>query len=245
MAEVQHHENEHNDHHDLVLLDQETQVNFAMDMLNRETLVNFVMDMLHQSVEQLQFHSSSPLRIPDPWSQQQNEQTNEHEDLIWDDSAAQIDDRETLNMDFVSQRNAIQELDEQHWEILLNAHNFETNQDLPDYNQNDYEIVFGHFGETNVSNLGHPPASIIVVQNLLSVVVTNEEVENDNEVCAVCKDEIVVGMMAKKLPCAHWYHGDCILPWLEITNTCPICRYELATDNLDYERKKAERAARG
>jgi hypothetical protein len=61
--------------------------------------------------------------------------------------------------------------------------------------------------------------------------------------CAVCKDGIEAGEGARRLPCAHLYHGGCILPWLAIRNTCPLCRHELPTDDAEYEHWKAKRAA--
>lgn len=44
------------------------------------------------------------------------------------------------------------------------------------------------------------------------------------------------------LPCRHSFHSECIIPWLNRTNTCPLCRFELKTDDPNYEQYKAQRA---
>ncbi|KAL1224538.1 E3 ubiquitin-protein ligase CIP8 [Cardamine amara subsp. amara] len=48
-----------------------------------------------------------------------------------------------------------------------------------------------------------------------------------SQVCAVCIDAMVIGEICKKLPCGHCYHGNCILPWLQKRNSCPLCRSQL------------------
>ncbi|KAG5522670.1 hypothetical protein RHGRI_034719 [Rhododendron griersonianum] len=143
------------------------------------------------------------------------------------------------------------------WEVLLNVHNLEAHLSLEhdgvenleylgDHDAVEYEMMFGQFAENENAMIGRPPASKTVVENLESVVVTKEDVESDNSLCAICKDGMSVGEKANQLPCSHRYHGDCIIPWLGIRNTCPVCRYELPTDDPDYERRKrTQRAGRG
>ncbi|KAL5544858.1 hypothetical protein UlMin_008642 [Ulmus minor] len=134
------------------------------------------------------------------------------------------------------------------WEVLLNNNNFEANPELdhdsePYFGEHDYiypaeyDMLFGQFAENETTLMGRPPASKTVVENLPTLILTKEDVENNNTLCAVCKDELNVGEKAKLLPCSHRYHGDCIDPWLRIRNSCPVCRFELPTDNADCERR--------
>jgi hypothetical protein len=87
---------------------------------------------------------------------------------------------------------------------------------------------------------GGRPAAKATVEGLPTVVVAEARVS-----CAVCKDGVEAGESARRLPCAHIYHDGCILPWLAIRNTCPLCRHELPTDDPEYEKWKARRAAGG
>lgn len=147
------------------------------------------------------------------------------------------------------------------WEILLAFNNLERNGGLEHEDESlnnlylavhdgiisgntDYDILFGQLLENDSGLKGSPPAAKSFVENLPLVELTEEELKEKDVVCAVCKDEVTVEEKVGKLPCSHCYHGDCILPWLNIRNTCPVCRYELPTDDDDYEQSKVRRVAR-
>ncbi|RZR88427.1 hypothetical protein BHM03_00016009 [Ensete ventricosum] len=105
-----------------------------------------------------------------------------------------------------------------------------------------YEVLFTQFSEQDNNPKGSPPAAKSVVENLPSVVLMKEDTADVDTVCAVCKDGILNEERVKRLPCFHHYHEECILPWLGIRNTCPLCRFELPTDDPEYEKQKARRA---
>ncbi|KAH7366170.1 hypothetical protein KP509_18G066000 [Ceratopteris richardii] len=65
--------------------------------------------------------------------------------------------------------------------------------------------------------------------------------------CAVCKEMFKVGVEVKEMPCKHFYHSTCILPWLELHSSCPLCREEMPAEEGDQASSStiSESTARG
>lgn len=50
----------------------------------------------------------------------------------------------------------------------------------------------------------------------------------DEKICALCMDSFNVGQKVRLLRCDHYFHPDCIDPWLlNMSSTCPLCRIDL------------------
>ena len=98
--------------------------------------------------------------------------------------------------------------------------------------QND-DILQTTFDEQNVEN---KPTCNTFVENLNELYVTKVDVENGLS-CSICQDEFALNDKVLELPCEphrHYFHikndrCDGVLPWLSQNNTCPMCRYEFPT----------------
>ncbi|KAI5054666.1 hypothetical protein GOP47_0029811 [Adiantum capillus-veneris] len=99
-----------------------------------------------------------------------------------------------------------------------------------------FEQLLQQLAANDPNRYGAPPASKSAVEALPIISISEEHLGTDAAYCAVCKDEFELCTEVKQMPCKHLYHADCILPWLEQHNSCPVCRYELPTDDPDYER---------
>jgi len=73
---------------------------------------------------------------------------------------------------------------------------------------------------------GPPPAEKEKVEKLPVVNIQAEDVV-DGMTCAVCKDEYILDEEVVKLPCKHLFHDQCVKPWLELHDSCPVCRCSL------------------
>ncbi|KAL3620452.1 hypothetical protein CASFOL_035364 [Castilleja foliolosa] len=52
--------------------------------------------------------------------------------------------------------------------------------------------------------------------------------------CSICMEDFEIksdtALTVNELPCEHYFHKDCIVKWLQRSNTCPLCRYKLPVD---------------
>ncbi|XP_016352774.1 E3 ubiquitin-protein ligase RNF126-like [Sinocyclocheilus anshuiensis] len=79
-------------------------------------------------------------------------------------------------------------------------------------------------------NTGPPPADKEKIKSLPTVQITQEHVGAGLE-CPVCKEDYSTGENVRQLPCNHLFHNDCVVPWLEQHDTCPVCRKSLSGQN--------------
>lgn len=94
----------------------------------------------------------------------------------------------------------------------------------------------------NNNGAGPPPASDAAIASLLQAPLTRKELALlHNKMCSVCCEALQVKQVVSRLPCGHFYHPQCVEPWLQRHCTCPACRYELPTDDEDFEEGRMER----
>jgi hypothetical protein len=58
--------------------------------------------------------------------------------------------------------------------------------------------------------------------------VTAEQLAPMNESCAICRERLDG---ARRLPCGHMFHFNCLRSWLEYHHSCPTCRRSLLPAN--------------
>ncbi|XP_014239011.1 E3 ubiquitin-protein ligase RNF115 isoform X1 [Trichogramma pretiosum] len=73
---------------------------------------------------------------------------------------------------------------------------------------------------------GPPPLPKHLIEEIPTSKITQEQVDSKLQ-CSVCWDDFVVNESVRQLPCQHHFHEPCIVPWLELHGTCPICRQSL------------------
>ena len=79
-----------------------------------------------------------------------------------------------------------------------------------------------------------PPLSPLQRQasmaSLGSVVVSTNNgsvLSNENECCAICLMDFERKEILRQLPCEHFFHPECIQPWLIKNSACPLCKRDI------------------
>jgi len=109
-----------------------------------------------------------------------------------------------------------------------------------------FNIIFSIFTTVSTFGLSHLLASLLR-HGLLPVTMLQpdrgapegtlgmqETVQYDREMledspqCPTCLEDFVKGHQIKRTVCGHFFHEDCLAPWLRMNRTCPLCRTDLA-----------------
>lgn len=64
-------------------------------------------------------------------------------------------------------------------------------------------------------------------EQLPIITVENKEQYSDinfSETCSICLEEFQDNPIIRLLPCNHYFHVECIDPWLISHGTCPLCK---------------------
>lgn len=98
-----------------------------------------------------------------------------------------------------------------------------------------FERLLEQLSHLEISGVGrirgneHPPASKAAIESMPTVEIIKGHIDIDCH-CAICMDAFELGTEAREMPCKHIYHHDCILPWLSLRNSCPVCRHEMPAE---------------
>ena len=113
---------------------------------------------------------------------------------------------------------------------------------VQNYNRN-IENIINQIMMNDNNKYGNPPASQSAVNKLEKCNITENKLKEFGfeNACPVCKEEFVFSEECLLMPCEHHFHKNCLIPWLKERNSCPVCRYELPTDDEDFERRKKEK----
>jgi len=100
---------------------------------------------------------------------------------------------------------------------------------MDDFQRSDFMRLFEEFNRNFGQEInGAPPAEKNVIKNLKEVIIEENDLEKMKTTpCPVCQEEFKFKEIGKELKCKHFFHKDCIEPWLNMHRTCPCCRQEV------------------
>jgi hypothetical protein len=119
--------------------------------------------------------------------------------------------------------------------VLVNAHSYSKNirqikqKILPKPKINEEEII--NFSEEMTDDINILPASTNSLEYIEKTKQRFPLIKSDclrifDTVCQICKEDYLLNDEINQISCDHLFHTHCLIEWLKIRNTCPVCRFE-------------------
>ena len=100
-----------------------------------------------------------------------------------------------------------------------------------------------------LSLIGSPSNEINLNNGLEQKVINNlpeskikdvSKLTSEKKKCIICLDEFINDEYLACLPCIHAFHSKCIKNWLKRNKECPICKFKITDETLNYQEKKID-----
>ncbi|KAG2219036.1 hypothetical protein INT45_003927 [Circinella minor] len=100
------------------------------------------------------------------------------------------------------------------------------------------DLVSQLLEESQSNAKGPPPASDRFIRLLPKI--KSGQIDSD-ETCIICKDNLKKSESSvTQMPCGHYFDRECLVPWLELHHTCPLCRFKVETEQTVKEEEEEE-----
>lgn len=91
----------------------------------------------------------------------------------------------------------------------------------PQYFTTNLDSIIEMISRNDPNHYGAPPAQEQAINSL-------QKLKGVQGECPVCQEHFEQQAELRKMPCGHTFHENCLVTWLKMHNTCPVCRYSLS-----------------
>lgn len=100
------------------------------------------------------------------------------------------------------------------------------------YSQQEFDRLISRLAEQHAAEQAPPRASDEAIEALPRRTITQEDFGDSGKAeCSICIGKVNIGEEVTVLPCDHWFHHECVKPWLSSHDTCPHCRKGIMPKN--------------
>lgn len=108
--------------------------------------------------------------------------------------------------------------------LLGGGGNFGMSRDAA-YSQQEFDRIMTQLAEQHAAEQAPPRASEEAIDALPKRQICQEDFDDAAKAeCSICIGKVDLGEEVTVLPCKHWFHHDCVKPWLASHDSCPHCR---------------------
>ena len=91
--------------------------------------------------------------------------------------------------------------------------------------------IQGNYNENNIEELYNKKKNRFILElDEFQYKHVKKYITIKEDKCAICLQKYKGVDIIKEFPCKHIFHKNCILKWIENSNICPLCKYDITND---------------